>query len=383
MTEVLYNHSLIVAWIILFAFGICLILVKGPEGKSSYIYNRSRLILGTAFFLFGVQVFLQWHFGFRSSAPYIAVALNITIFYLAAILFGMSFISLLDFSYISRRRARTAFGKWAVCMAVIWAGTLGTEGIVRTMIQIACSVFFFWQACLIILDFFHAYRRAIYKVDNYYADNVDSFVRWLYKSVYGIIFFGLTAAVIAFTPKWCIAIQMSAGVVMFFYIFLSFMSYMLNYATVEVAVNVPENRKEANNIAINKKECEDSVDEEIAVSLEKWVKGGGFRENGVTIEQVATLISSNRTYLSAFINSKYKCTFRVWINRLRMEDAKRLLATNPAMTIDTIARESGFSSGTSFGKLFSECENMTPSKWRKIQGKKHHNSAKRGRIRSF
>lgn len=359
MTDAIYNYSLFVAWIILFTFGISLLLAKTPKKEVYFSYHRSRLILGVAFLLFGVQVLLQWIFEFRTSMPHIATALNITIFYMAAILFGMAFISLLNPTYISRQQVHVDFSKWAVCMAVLWTATLGLEGVSRTVMQIIASAFFFWQACLIVRGFFIVYRQAMYKVDNYYADNVNVFVRWLYKSTLGIIAFGLTGAVLAFTPKWCVSIQMTAGIFMFFYIYISFMNYVLNYDTVEIAVTKPKQEQP--------EEQGEAYRKRIAESLEKWVADEGFRESGITIEHVATLISSNRTYLSGFINSEFKSTYRTWINSHRIKYAKRLLIDSPKMTIESVARESGFTSGTSFGKLFNESEKMPPSKWRKKQ----------------
>lgn len=383
MTETLYNYSLIVAWTILFIFGSSLLMAKVPTQKAYDNYNRSRRIIGLALILFGVQVLLQWLFEFRTSAPHIATAMNITIFYMEGILFGMSFISLLDASYINCHRTCSDLYKWAACMAMLWTATLFLKGTLRTGIQIAAAAFFFWQACLITRSFFLAYHRAIYKVENYYADNVDGFVHWLYRSTLGIIFFGLTAAIIAFTPKWCIAIQMTAGIFMFFYIFLSFMNYMLNYNAVEIAVAEEERQPitaEDSSMIHHEGDCQDdssrTIDDSdkeqqhrkklLADSLDHWVAGKGFCENGITIEQVAEHISSNRTYLSGFINSEFKCTFRTWINNLRMEYAKQLLISCPKMPIEQIAREAGFSSGTSFGKLFNECEKMPPSKWRRL-----------------
>lgn len=382
MADALYNYSLLVAWIILFTFGSSLLLAKTPKKEVYFCYNRSRWILGAALLLFGVQVLLQWIFEFRTSTPYIATALNITVFYMAAILFGMAFISLLSPTYISRHQVCGDFSKWAVCMAVLWMATLGLDGILRTVMQIFASAFFFWQACILVRIFFIVYRQAVYKVDNYYADNVNVFVQWLYKSTFGIIAFGLTGAVLAFTPKWCVAIQMTAGIFMFFYIYISFMNYALNYDTVEIAVAEPKTVAPLK-VAVSPEavppatgngheqpdEQGEAYRKQIAGSLEKWVADEGFRENGITIEQVANLISSNRTYLSSFINTEFKSTFRTWINGHRIEYAKRLLTGSPEMTIDNIARESGFSSGTSFGKLFNESEKMPPSKWRKSQGR--------------
>ncbi|MDD2952658.1 MAG: helix-turn-helix domain-containing protein [Parabacteroides sp.] len=363
MIDILYNYSLFVGWIALFTFGSCLLMGKAPRKEAYHAYNRSRRIMGAAFILFGVQILLQWLFEFRTFEPHIASAMNITCFYMEAILFGMSFISLLNTSYITRRRVVSDFGKWAACMAALWSATLGLEGTPRTVIQITAAVFFLWQACLIIRIFFRTYHRAKDKVDNYYADNVNGFVKWLYKSTFGIIFFGLTSAIIAFAPKWGIVIQMTAGIFMFFYIFNSFMNYLLNYDSVKRAATNPPDE---DSIPYKKGQGE-AYHKKIEVALHQWVASEGFLENGITIEQLANLIPSNRTYLSNFINTEFKCSFSSWINNLRMEYAKRLLIDHPKMPIEQIACDSGFSSSCKFGKRFKEIENMTASEWRTQQ----------------
>src|SRR5574344_1435636 len=135
MIDALYNYSLLVACITLFTFGISMLLAKTPKKSIYFSYDRSRRILGVALIFFGIQVLLQLIFGFRTSFPYIAIALNITIFYLEAILFGMAFISLLTPEYISKHQIFRDMGKWAVCMLLLWCATLCLDGTLRTAIQ--------------------------------------------------------------------------------------------------------------------------------------------------------------------------------------------------------------------------------------------------------
>ncbi len=118
MEQIIYSDSLLVAWAMLFVFGICLIFTSVPNITAFKNYLRSRTILGVALIIFGIQIMLQWMFDFRGNALHIATALNITCYYLEGILFGMSFISLLRPSYICRRQMVSDFGKWSVSMVV-------------------------------------------------------------------------------------------------------------------------------------------------------------------------------------------------------------------------------------------------------------------------
>lgn len=422
MVQNLYSHSLLTAWVMLFIFSVCLFCARSEKRKPGKVYILAKDILGAALLIFGVEILLQWIYDFRGTAPQIATALNISTFYLEAILFGMAFISLINPTYICRRQLRNDFAKWALTSAILWAATLWLEGTTQRLIQGAASLIFLLDAGRITILFFKTYHKAVKEMDNYYADNVSAFVRWLYRSTIGIVFFGLTVAVVAFAPKWVVAIQMTAGILMFAYIFLSFMNYMLNFELVEKAVKKetlpaddvnavieeassihataepeeettatgtiqidlikddsgtePENGKQSNTPTAKgskqKKRVQavapsemTVVDTKLRKQIEKWIRNHEYRKNGITIEQAASELGTNRTYLSACISTWYGCAFREWINTLRIDDAKHLILKHKDMQIDAVAREMGFATCSHFCRVFNDKIGQSPSQWRK------------------
>lgn len=368
MEQIIYSDSLLVAWTMLFVFGICLMFTSVPNTAAYKNYLRSRTILGVALILFGVQIMLQWIFDFRGNAPHIATALNITCYYLEAILFGMSFISLLHPSYICRRQIVCDFSKWVMCITVMWTASTILGGIGRTVIQVAVAVSFFFDAARITIIFFRTYHRALKSMDNYYADNVTKFVAWLSKSTYGIVFFGLTGAVLAFAPKTVIAIQMILGIGMFVYIFLSFLNYMLNSQVVEVATLTDDEddlMEEKMTETYSGDGHTEEQDEKLKKEIMRFTTEAEFTECGLNIEMVSAMLSTNRTYLSTYIHSHYNCTFHDWISSLRLDMAKHLLMEYPTMPMAEVAVRSGFSSQSNLTHRFKSVESMPPGRWRK------------------
>lgn|SRR5574344_920056 len=368
MEQTIYNNSLLAAWAILLAFGFCLIFGSAPKTVKYNNYLRSRTILGVALIFFAIQIMTQWLFDFRGNARHIATALNITCYYLEAILFGMSFISLLRPSYICSRQLLSDFGKWTACMAVMWTAVLTLDGTVRTVVQIAAASVFFCDAARISIIFFRTYHRARKNMDDYYADNVKDFTAWLSKSTYGIVFFGLTGAILAFAPKTVIAIQMILGIGMFVYIFLSFINYIVNYEAVEIAIEEEdintEETKDAESEADETTATEN--DDALDAALEHWIDESEFVCGGLTVDGVAMQLGTNRTTLSKYINSRY-ANFYEWIAALRLDEAKRLMKENPQMTLEDVAMQSGFSSKSHLSHRFRQAEDTTPGKWRKEQ----------------
>lgn len=361
MIQSIYHDVILAGWVTCLVLGVCLLAGRLPRRHVFATYARSRNILGISYIIFGLAIAQFTIFNLRLMAPEIAVLLQLTYYYLEGILFGMSFSSLLDKNYICRRQLAIDFGFYAGFLVVNW-GTMIVGKFVdghvgafwSTGLRIVAAAWFFVAASAISWRFFKIYRATMHKLNNYYADNaIDSFVRWLNKSVYGIIFCGLSGAFLAFAPMQANMVFMAVGIVMFIYIFSSFQNYILNYESVELTTEEEEMTSGP----------EESANE-LARAVERWVAEKNYLQTGLTMADLAQAVGTNRTYISSFINSYYNCTFRDWINSLRMEHAKGLLLSQKQMTIEKIALASGFTSASYFCKQFAQREGCTPSDYR-------------------
>lgn len=104
---------------------------------------------------------------------------------------------------------------------------------------------------------------------------------------------------------------------------------------------------------------------EIIEKVANWIKTDGYVQQGLTIKELSEILHTNRTYLSAYIKTTYKMTFREWITGLRLEYAKNILKEHPEINIQKLAESSGFLSRSNFIKSFTEKEGCTPGKWKK------------------
>jgi AraC-like DNA-binding protein len=85
----------------------------------------------------------------------------------------------------------------------------------------------------------------------------------------------------------------------------------------------------------------------------------------ITINQLAKLCKTNRTYLSQLINEYYNVNFSTFINNLRIEEAKQILA-NPKedVQLKTLYPILGFNSYTVFHDAFRKYIGVTPACFR-------------------
>ena len=103
----------------------------------------------------------------------------------------------------------------------------------------------------------------------------------------------------------------------------------------------------------------------LAVGFEDMiVTKQGFLNPLLSIEEVSNSLNTNRTYVSKLVNIEYGMPFRDYINKLRLDFAKKLIAAEPDASMDYIALKSGFQSATQFIRKFKQIEGVTPATWR-------------------
>ena len=92
-----------------------------------------------------------------------------------------------------------------------------------------------------------------------------------------------------------------------------------------------------------------------------------YLEPELTLEQLAVRLSLRPKILSQVINESLGQNFFDFVNRYRIEDAKKLLANPPdkKMTVLEVLYEVGFNSKSSFNTLFKKNTGLTPSEYKR------------------
>lgn len=107
----------------------------------------------------------------------------------------------------------------------------------------------------------------------------------------------------------------------------------------------------------------------IIVFLEtEFIENKIYTDQELTLEKLAKLCKTNRTYLSKIINEEYKKNYTDLINGCRINEAIRLISDpviSQKYSIEAIAYESGFTNISSFNTTFKKITGLTPSDFRK------------------
>ena len=84
----------------------------------------------------------------------------------------------------------------------------------------------------------------------------------------------------------------------------------------------------------------------------------------LTLEKIETYLKLNQFQISEIVSDKYNMKYKKYLNYIRVEEAKRLLATTD-IPINKIAENVGYCYPNSFSRVFRQFEGITPMEYRK------------------
>ena len=101
---------------------------------------------------------------------------------------------------------------------------------------------------------------------------------------------------------------------------------------------------------------------QIKEELQKQLSSKVYLDDSITINKLATLCNTNRTYLSQVINETYQMNFNTFINKLRIDEAKKLLIDESFETpLKQLSTQLGFNTYTVFNDAFKKFIGVTPA----------------------
>lgn len=372
MEPSIYSFSLYTALPLMLFFGFYFLFAKTPEKKIFKNYLRSRQIMGIAMLLLSANYSVHFFFCVRFKNADSTILMNMSTYFLCYSLFSSALIMLLDRFYITKRRVWTHIILWIIFSTLSGVVVfLVPSGIIQKISLFALAVWLVVFGVVLARRVIVAYRRAIRIFNETQADDIGAYIEWLSIFTYWAVIFGVGCGLLTFLPNKYVFIWILSSIPFYCYLFYSYQNYLLFYEQVENAFE-QDIQSEQELLTNSGTEPEMVSDEEVPVSytefiekVDNWIKTDGYVQQGLTIKELSEILHTNRTYLSAYIKTTYKMTFREWITSLRLEYAKNMLKEHPEINIQKLAESSGFLSRSNFIKLFSEKEGCTPAKWKK------------------
>lgn len=373
--------------------GLVLIFFKSPKNDVYSPYRKSKWLLAAGMWMTSINIWI-WLATFNGlwtlENEWVA-SFDTILFYLIGVCFTFSFGSLIDYTYISRQRCKITaikFGATAFIALIAMTDALAAYRQILLIVALLGVI----ELCAKHIIFFHrSYLQCNELLANYFSSDKKSNVRWLNIShwlFYILLAFGVVSITSGAVINWLLQFYIVA---VYIYITVNFIKYANEYETLRMATTeemiAVMDKTQSNNLSHEerkKKEKEEKAEGEEVTATSRtkkpykedfrdilrpriavWVKAKAYTHEQFTLEELASSLYTNKTYLSTFIKEEYDMNFSGWVASLRIDEAKRIMMKEPEKRLQEVAFECGFSSLAYFSSVFSKSEGISPSAWQR------------------
>ncbi len=359
----LYILALTAGFAVVLAYGMLLLFtidIKSPERAS---YNRSKKIFGTTLTIWAIHILLHALFNTRYTNNYLAISISLSSYYMLATGFEMTLHTLLDNNYFSLRRVRSAILNCLLYCAVIAIDYLYIPATMQHWSIFVLSIPLIIKMVMTAYRSTKRYQDVKHNIDNYYSDNTSEAVTWMQTSIYIMIGLGVSSLLISYGTALTDSIMMIIALVALTYLMISMRNYLMAITSIQKHID-EISEKVVNSDEYRRQTISDIKVQILKKSLEEWVETHRFIDAGITIDDVAKDIHSNRRYISEYLNQHLNQTFKSWIALLKIEYSKTLLLEHPTYTSNKIAEMIGYSR-SNYNKAFAKIVGDSPNNWRR------------------
>ncbi len=388
-----FTYLVTMTSIIYCILGLVLIFFKSPKTDVYAPYRKSKWMLAAGMWMTSINIWiwLATFTGLWTRENAWVASFDTILFYLIGICYTFSFGSLIDYTYISRQRCKITAIKFGVTAFIALIAMVDALSAYRQILLIVALLGIIELCARHLIFFNRSYLQRNELIANYFSSDKKSDVRWLNIShwlLYILLAFGVVSITSGAVINWLVQFYVVA---VYIYITVNFIKYANEYetlrrATTEEMIAVMD-KTQSNNLSHEerkKKEEEEKAEgEEVAATsrtkkpykedfrdilrprIAVWVKAKAYTHEQFTLEELASSLYTNKTYLSTFIKDEYDMNFSGWVASLRIDEAKRIMMKEPEKKLQEVAFECGFSSLAYFSSVFSKSEGISPSAWQR------------------
>ncbi len=340
--------------IIILIMAVCLFAFVIPRDTRLRKYRVARRLLAYAYIILAAVGFWEV-FGNAESENHDSIQIAFTLIAASfqAFLFTFSLITLIDIHYVTHRKIiynlfPMITGSGILLLSLFDVIPLSFNAVFYTSLSGYCIQLVFYTVL-----FLREYNKCRKQINNFFSDDEDKRLNWIKTAFFLALAIGIIALVSLFIPLRAYIVFTILYTAFYVYYAMKYINYVNLFHYIISALELPLVSEKRN-----------GNDKNLDIIIHSWIAGKGFTAPEITLDTLASELSTNRTYLSSYINQNMNCNFKTWIGELRIEEAKRLMLSNQEISLSEIGEMVGFSERVSFYRQFVKATGKTPQEFR-------------------
>lgn len=226
---------------------------------------------------------------------------------------------------------------------------------------VACYVI---QLVLYMRYFITVYRSNVEHLEEVYADDLDSRMAWVKRLFFSALAVGLLAVAVILLINQTLDAAFGLIVMAYFtYVAISFVNYASRASFVVRATTLSEE------LPAEEPMTDDVPDDAAHLShvreaVERWVGAKRYLEPDVSVDEIARQMGISRQTLNDYFATVLETPFRSWRIELRIREAQRLLAADPAIATGELCTRCGYNDRSNFHKHFAKVTGRSLAEYR-------------------
>lgn len=357
LPDSLFDYSQLCTVMVSSAFGLALLFIGNAKVAHLRHFKRFKLMLSVVMMLVGGVTAFQCLTRLSVTNPPVNEVLNVSLVAISTFLMFLIFPLFVSQLRLSTPRIHVPIIAFVVYIGFLWMSLLLSPTLSRIILYISIGLFII-ELMHVSIAFFYRFRvlRDSHPEPGSEEEKLLICLNMVVRSLIVVSVSAVLFIIFIVVTHQFRAIYYLVMPLVFGYLFVSTINSMVELKTLSI-----NNIEDVQPVA--SEHLDSTLHNELASRVNQWVKKEGYRRPGVSMVQLAQELSTNRVYLSQYINSHYGCNFMTWLTRLRVAYAKQLLAST-SISIDMVASRSGFSGKAQFINAFKAHEGCTPGVWR-------------------
>ena len=221
--------------------------------------------------------------------------------------------------------------------------------------------------------FLRIHQHCVQQMDQFYEEEQTDRLRWIKYSFFGALTIGLLSLVASLSGVWVYTLFTILYTLFYTYMVVLVYNNQLITKVIFPAVTASPSEEPQPEPPTGGTTVPDDAESEechqiFKQNLIQWMNEKGYLQKDLSVDEIASLLHTNRDYLRFYFRTYIHSDFRTWRSELRINEAKQIMEAHPDYTFSKIAEMVGFNHRANFFNQFQKIEGMTPTEWKKQKG---------------